>query len=158
LGNTQFICPKCPCGGGSEKKNGRAHSAAAKFCDPRPTVFGWQHDIDNEKIELCRTRKLQTGLAVLGKIDSEARFTQTFGQKSRRFLSSSITRIRIAPIDLARERGEAEYAEIGQRPECCDRYSSYLCIRASQRTKQSGDPPQIAVSPVNACTPVVKDL
>src|SRR4030095_15182730 len=71
---------------GSEKKNGRAHSTAAQFRNYLPTVYVWQHDIDDEKIELCPARELETGLAVPRKVDCEAGFAQAFGQKSSRFL------------------------------------------------------------------------
>jgi hypothetical protein len=83
-----------------EKKNGRARSAATQFRDHLPTVLVWQHDIDDEKIELGRASKLQAGFAIPRRINSEASFAQTFGQKAAVFFSSSITKIRIASMEL----------------------------------------------------------
>src|SRR5439155_12159673 len=69
----------------SKKKNGRANAVASQFRDYLPAVLVWQHDIDDEKVEPGRAGERQTGFAIPRKIDSEAGFAQTFGEKGGRF-------------------------------------------------------------------------
>src|SRR5207249_6270916 len=71
---------------GSKKKNWRAHPIAPQFRDHFPAVFSWQHDIHDKKVEPGRAREVQTGFAIARKIDNEARFAKSLGQKSRGFL------------------------------------------------------------------------
>src|SRR5437773_494044 len=69
---------------GGKKKNGRANPVTPQFRDYLPAVLVWQHDIDDEKVGSGRARESQTGFAIPRKIDSEAGFAQTLGQKGGR--------------------------------------------------------------------------
>src|SRR5256885_813330 len=61
-----------------KKKNGRANPVASQFRDYLPTIFVWQHYIDNKKVELGRARELQASFTVARKIDGKSGFPQSF--------------------------------------------------------------------------------
>src|SRR4029453_5430206 len=71
---------------GSKKKNRRPNCIAPQFGHDLPTVFVWQHDIDDEKIEPSAPRARQTGFAILRKIDNETGFAESFRKKRCCFL------------------------------------------------------------------------
>src|SRR5947207_15832545 len=66
---------------GGKKQNGRADFVAPQVGDDIPAVLVRQHDVDDEEIKSDRTRLLQSRFTVNRDVDSQAGFTQSFGQK-----------------------------------------------------------------------------
>src|SRR5439155_4318205 len=56
---------------GGKKKNGRTNPAVPQFRDHLPTIFVWQHYIDNKKVELGRARALEASFTIARKIDGK---------------------------------------------------------------------------------------
>src|SRR5437016_1477248 len=71
---------------GRQKDDGRLDLGRAQFFDESPSIFFWQHDVDDEKLEPARARRCQPSFSIEREIDDETSFAQPLCQKSRRLL------------------------------------------------------------------------